>query len=161
MKNHLGQRGEALFNVILTRFHGRPQPIFRPQFLGDKWPIVDFIVELVGVGSTTPYFFVQVRSTRQGYTHREKRLKVQVSAGEMRKLVSYPAPTYIVGIDENQEFGYIISANGERLSGLSSLSTNFPLNKETQEQLWQEVRDFWEALTVRPMVSKFIDPKWR
>jgi len=75
---------------------------------------VDFIVELTNhTGDITPYFFVQVKTTREGYTKKHKRLKIKVSKDNILKLASFPAPTYIVGIDENAETGYIISANGK------------------------------------------------
>lgn len=162
MENILGQIGEALFYVSITRFHGRNSPVFRPQFLGDKWPAVDFVVELMNYpGQITPYFFVQVKTTRQGYTKKKKRLKVKVPAKDMQKLASFPAPTYIVGIDENTEEGYLVSANGEYLKSVSSLSTRFPINKDIQDILWQEVKDFWEGLGIFRINSKFADPDWR
>ncbi len=161
-KDSIGQRGESIFCVILTRLNGRPNPIFRPQFLGDKWPTVDFIVELTDyAGPRVPYLFVQVKTTREGYTKRENRLKVRVSEKSAQRLALYPAPTYIVGIDENQETGYIISACGKQKTGLSSLSTRFPINKETQDILWREVVDFWKWVDTSDRVSKFADPDWR
>jgi len=159
MTNELGQRGEALFYVLITKSYGRMKPIFRPQFLGDKWPIVDFIVELVG--AITLYFFVQVKTTRDGYTKRTNRLKVQVSADDMCKLASYPAPTYIIGIDEIKEEGYILSANGEWLNRVSSLPTAFPINKTNQDLLYEEVNRFWARAKMHHRSSKFLDPEWR
>lgn len=161
VSNELGQRGEALFYVLITKFYGRARPLFRPQFLGDKWPTVDFIVELMDAGSTTPYFFVQVKTTRDGYTKKDRRLKVQVEKDEMRKLASYPAPTYIVGVDEIGEAGYIISANGEWLASLASLSTEHPLDETNQKLLWDEVNSFWARSQVSLDASKFVDSKWR
>ncbi len=107
MSNELGQRGEALFYVLITKSYGRVKPIFRPQFLGDKWPTVDFIVELV------------------------------------------------------KEEGYVLSANGEWLQGMSSLPTTFPLNKINQDLLWKKVKAFWMKVEIRPKASHFIDPRWR
>lgn len=78
MRDALGQRGEAIFIVLTTAFHSNSGPIFKPQFLGDKWQYVDFIVELVGAGAVVPYFFVQVKTTREGYTKKLNRLKVKV-----------------------------------------------------------------------------------
>lgn len=128
------------------------------------WPGVDFIVELIGAGSVTPFFFVQVRTTRQGYTGQGKRLRVGVSAGAVRVLAGYPAPTYLAGIDEVQEMGYIVSANGERLSALGSLSTAFPMNAAdhvARRTLWEEVRAFWSAPASPKLVSAFVDSDWR
>ena len=56
MREALGQRGEAIFTVLLTEFHDRSRPIFKPHFLGDKWQYVDFIVELVGTESIIAFF---------------------------------------------------------------------------------------------------------
>ena len=100
MRDVLGLRGEAIFTVLMTEFHSKAGSIFKPQFLGDKWQYVDFIVELVGVGDIVPYFFVQVKTTRQGYTKKLKRLKVKVPQESIHGLTLYPAPIYIVGIDE-------------------------------------------------------------
>lgn len=162
MRDALGQRGEAIFTVLMTEFHGPYGPIFRPQFLGDKWPCVDFVIELVvEAGSMTPYFFVQVKTTRQGYRHKDRRLKVQVPKPHVCALARYPAPTYIIGIDEAQEQGYVVSANGEHLTSMSSLATDFPLNRPTREVLWSEVSRFWSAYPHSALTSAFVDPNWR
>lgn len=67
----------------------------------------------------------------------------------------YPAPTYIVGIDEPQEKGYIVSANSENLESISSLSTKFPLNPENLKLLWDEVNNFWSQHKNINFVSHF------
>lgn len=162
LRDEIGQRGEAIFYVLLTRFYDRNTLIFRPQFLGDKWPAVDYIVELRGHSPTlTPYFFVQVRATRQGYTQKNNRLKIGFSQSDAHKLAALPAPTYLVGIDEIDEKGYIIAVGQARSSGLSSMSTQFPLNQETQELLWQEVSNYWTKVAPFDLNSKFVDPEWR
>lgn len=160
-RDALGQRGEAIFNVLMTEIDTADGPIFRPYFLGDKWPVVDFIVELLGAESATPYFFVQVKTTRAGYTRMGKRLKVQVAAQEIRALAAYPAPTYIIGVDEIRKDGFLVSANGESTTTLSSLSTRFPISKATRALLWKEVRDYWASLSAFGPVSRFTDTDWR
>ena len=157
----IGRRGEAIFVVLMTEFHSTRGPIFRPQFLGDKWPVADYIVELERAGSQIPYFFVQVRTTREGYTTRERRLKVRVSQEQVVALAAYPAPTYIVGIDEREEVGYLVSANGERRGRMSSLSTRFPINRRNRRLLWNEVRAFWRKRRSPRLASAFRDPAWR
>lgn len=162
LRDSIGQRGESIFYVIITRLYERSFPLFQPQFLGDKWPVADFIVELTNYsGKIIPYFFVQVKTTRKGYTQKENRLKIKISKDNTNKLSSYPAPTYIVGIDEIQETGYIISASGEHQTDLTSLSTQFPLNKEIQDILWQEVVNFWTHVDISHKVSTFADPDWK
>ncbi len=123
--------------------------------------MADFIVELCNAGSSTPFFFVQVKATRLGYTRRENRLKVQVSQARIRGLVSYPAPTYLVGIDDVDEKGYLVSVNGENLTSLSSLSTAFPINAPNRQQLWNEVKAYWTASPLPKLASSFHDVNWR
>lgn len=162
MKDLLGQRGEALFYVMISKYNGHDQPLFRPQFLGDKWPTLDFIVELVNCPEQiVPYFFVQVKTTRRGYTN-NNRLKLHVHKDDFIRLSKFPAPTYLVGIDDIKEIGYIVSANSEYIQTISNISTQFPLfHSKTQEVLWQEVKDFWEQFGTCHFHSKLADPTWR
>lgn len=147
LSDDIGTRGEALFFVLLTQFCGRNRPFFRPHFLGDKFATLDYFVELLDAGPATPFFFVQVKTTSQGYIRNKKgeqRLKIKVPHNDMHRLRLYPAPTYIIGIDERAERGYIISANAESPSNISSLPTTFPLNCQNLALLWNEVKLFWE-----------------
>jgi len=157
----IGRRGEAILFVLMTEFHSRKGPIFRPHFLGEKWPVADYLVELERAGSQIPYFFVQVKTTREGYTKRHHRLKVRVCAKRVAALAAYPAPTYIVGVDEVKEVGYIVSANGERRGHMSSLSTCFPINRPNRRSLWNEVRAFWRQRRSPALASAFRDSAWR
>lgn len=161
ISDDIGTRGEALFFVLITQFCGRPRPYFRPHFLGDKFIALDYMVELVDAGPITPYFFVQVKTTVQGYTKGSlatRRLKVQVSTDDMHRLVNYPAPTYIIGVDERDEMGYIVSANAGSPIRFSSLPTFFPLTCNTLARLWAEVRTFWEQRDMTLTGSAFAVP---
>lgn len=143
-QDYIGLRGENMCNNLLTKFClGRELPFFKPIFLGEKFQTLDFMVELVGAGEITPFFFIQVKTTREGYTKRDRRLKIKVSAEAMSRLRAYPAPTYVVGIDEVQEKGYIVSANAGSPAVVSSLPTTFALDCSNLERLWYEVRDYW------------------
>jgi hypothetical protein len=142
----------------LTPLLRRNQPLFRPQFLGDAYQTIDFLVELVGIPDSlglVPYFFVQARATSRGYTRGQGHLKVQVSATAMRRLMWYPAPTYILGIDEPGERGYIFAATTTGPKQLSSLPTRFPLDGLTLHALYDEVLAFWQAAGVTFSSSRF------
>lgn len=157
-RNALGARGEAIFSVLLTDFHPGRGPLFKPGFLGDKWEYLDYFVELEDTGLTPAYFFVQVRTTRQGYTRRDGRLRVGVSEEHLRRLAAYPAPTYVVGIDEVLRTGYLLAASTGNIRGLPSLTVAYPINEEIREALWNEVRDFWSQQPIPTRVSRFTDP---
>jgi hypothetical protein len=154
-------RGEALFRVLISRSDPELGYLFQvPHFLGDKKQTVDFYVESLSTRVAPAHFFVQVRATQIGYTRRERRLHVRVSGGELHRLAGYHAPTYIVGIDEPAERGYIVSANGERTRGWASMTTAYPLEGEVLAQLRDEVEEYW----ARPRAafrSRFTDPRWR
>jgi len=162
LKDLLGKRGECLFGVMISRWHSNNRPIFDAVFLGDKQPCVDFIVQLLDA-PIIAHFYVQVKTTRQGYTKKDNRLKVKAKKQAVCTLADYPAPTYIIGIDDNNndEKGYIVSANGEYRAAMSSLSTQFPIDEPNRIKLWNEVKDFWIAKPSKPFPSVFKDTDWR
>jgi len=162
--NDLGERGEILFHLAITELDGRSHSRFRPRFMGEKWPAVDFVVELRDVAGLTPFFFVQVKATTNRYTAKKKRLIVRADEQDITGLASYPAPVYIAGVDIETETVYLVSATG-KTNRLASLSTEFPLNATNRNILWQEVKEYWQQVnryagTVVPQ-SHFVDNKWR
>lgn len=156
-RDDIGSRGEAIFYVRITDFCGRNQPFFRPRFLGEKAQTLDYFVELVGAGERTPFFFVQVKTTREGYTKRSQlpRLKVSFSRRDVRRLALYPAPTYAVGIGERQGIGYILAILGGMTAPIPSLPTNFALDRTNLRLLWEEVRQFWRGRDMNMRHSVF------
>ena len=154
----IGARGEAIFTQLMTEFDTEAGPLFNPCFLGEKWPALDFMVTLEGEFPATPFFFVQVKTTRAGYTPRSHRLKAQVTAEQMRRLDAYPAPTYIVGIDEVSKQGYLIASRAEAGYSLSSIPTLYSLNRDTRALLWREVQDYWRRAAAPILNSRFSEP---
>lgn len=139
----IGDRGQWLFCLLLTQIvPGRNEPYFRPRFLGDKYPTFDYLVELVG--SEEHFFFVQVKSTRQGYRSGKsvRRLRVNVDKIDAERMATSPVPAYVVGIDEPGEVAYLPSMNESRSAGLGGLPARHLLGNNLQ-RLWQEVHDFW------------------
>jgi hypothetical protein len=151
--NNIGERGEAIFIVLITDFCGRDRPYFRPHFLGEKFATLDYLVELVDPTAGAPFFFVQVKTTGKGYktVKGQHCLKVSVSRRDVGRMVAYPAPTYVVGIDEENVRDYIASANEPTGKGMSALPTKFPLDCCNLPRLWQEVQSYWAC---RDMILK-------
>jgi hypothetical protein len=143
-RDDIGSRGESIFCVRIMDFCGRSLPYFRPRFLGEKAQTLDYLVELVGAGHGIPFFFVQVKATRQGYTRkRPRRLKVGMSAADVQRFAAIPAPTYLVGIDELGEVGYLLALLEGMKDTISSLPTDYPLDCANLARLYQEVEQFW------------------
>jgi len=157
----IGGRGEAIAFTRLTRIcrADTDLPYFWPHYLGEKCPTFDFLVELVDAGERTPFFFVQVRSTRKEYTktHTPPRLRVGVSEPDVRRMVAYPAPTYVVGVHEDQERAFIISVHGAMSEAIPSVTTAHELTCDTLRRLWDEVREFWQGRDMARLASSFLN----
>jgi hypothetical protein len=157
--NALGERGEAIFQVVLTRRHGKDS-LFRVHFLGDKWPAVDFVCELRGAWKrTTPYFFVQAKATQRGYTATNNRLRVTISRDSAVKLAKYKAPVYLAGVDEKNERVFIVGVLG-RFAQLSSLHTGTELNTPGRRALYDEVRRYWARMPRLKRWTELREPRW-
>ncbi|MEM7712693.1 MAG: DUF4365 domain-containing protein [Cyanobacteria bacterium P01_A01_bin.68] len=158
MANELEQSVKDIFVALMTEAHSDNGAIFNVRFLDDDiLPHVDCIVELVGQKDYLPFCYVQLKSTKTGYTKKDKRLKVKFSQESINGLSLYPAPTYIVGIDEKEKTGYLVSANGDNLSSIASIPTDFPINPPNRGNLWNEVNDFWFKSRKIKFNSNFVE----
>ena len=155
----IGERGESIAFTLLTKIcRADDLPYFWPHHLGAKCETFDFLVELVDAGIQTPFFFVQVKSTRKEFSKTgEPRLVVGVSEKDIRRMVNFPAPTYVVGIREDAEKGFIVSVHGAMDEPIASITTGHELNCETLKRLWDEVKAFWEIRDMVRMNSHFLN----
>jgi hypothetical protein len=154
----IGGRGEAIAFARLARVcrTDADLPYFWPHYLGEKCPTFDFLVELLDAGESTPFFFVQVKATRKAYTRGQKpRLRVEVSEKDVRRMVAYPAPTYVVGVHEDEERAFLVSVHGDMRDAISSITTGHELTRETLKGLWDEVRAFWLGRDMARSSSSF------
>ena len=138
----MGERGQAIFRVVMTELNGRNEPYFCPWFLGDKFPTFDYLLQLVDHPGY--YFFVQVKTTTQGMTTSSAKLKVQVSRTDADRMVAWQAPSYIVGIDEPSKTGYLLSVNEQR-DHVPSLITTHKIDGEVLSRLASEVHRYWAS----------------
>jgi hypothetical protein len=135
---------------------GQSKAYFRPRFLGDKCPTFDYLVELIG--SEAFFFFASVKTTRQGYRQGKggKRLRVNVDREAVQRMIASPVPSYVIGIDEPQIRGYLLSLNEPRVGGLGGLPVRHSLDPSNLKILWQEVRDFWASRNMMLTGSHFV-----
>ena len=136
-------------------FCGRDLPYFRPRLLGEKARTLDFLVELVCPGDRAPFFFAQVKTTRKGYTKKDRRLKVEMSGVDVRRACLVPAPTYLFGIDERLETAYIVPIVAGMVGDISSIPTIYPLDCKNLARLHDEVEQFWSSRDMRMSSSVF------
>jgi hypothetical protein len=151
-KDDIGDRGESIFRVRITQPCGTPpEALFRAFFLGEKKATLDFMLELVGLPNRSAYCFVQVKATSKAVSPNSGILKVSVKKRDVDRMVSYPGPTYIVGVDEKNEKAYIISANDSVKKDLPSIPIRYSLDAANLAKLWAEVNSYW---TMRDMTLK-------
>jgi hypothetical protein len=134
-------------------------PYFWPHYLGEKGETFDFVVELVDAGEKMPFFFAQVKATRKELTRTQSppRLRVEVSEKDVRRMVAYPAPTYVIGVHEDEERAFVISVHGTMSEAIPSITTAHELTCDTLRRLWDEVRDFWCGREMARPTSSFLN----
>lgn len=158
MSNDIGKRGERIFTVLIGRYFDPNGYLFDPIFLGDKYPTVDFYLDLLSYTDKKGFFFVSVKTTTQGYTSDKSKLKIQVSKDELKELIKYPILVYLFGIDAVEEKAYFTCVNHiDANNNLNGLSVGYELNKLSMNLLWEEVKLFWDNNhSIHSFTSKFI-----
>lgn len=105
LRDVIGKRGENIVELCLTEFANFPAPLFSATRLGDKWPAVDFYVELTTIPNEKPFFFVQAKATAS--TTPLKSLQISTTKHD----VEIPAPTYILGVHEPSKRVFVRSVH--------------------------------------------------
>ena len=144
-----GEISELLASIFLSRKTGQGY-LFKTVLIGGKYPSIDLYAEILGDNSPKNHCFFQVKSTIQGYTKRENKLLVQIPKDKLNRLANFNAPTYLIGIDyqENDPFSsiaYIAAIRGEYSRGLPSMPTHHVLNEGNLIRLKDEIEAFWRG----------------
>ena len=106
-----GFRGEKIIELCLTDYQAFAKPLFRPGFLSDKWPAIDFYVELTEVRGKRLYFFVQAKATTSVLTAQSLDLVISTKKKDINQLLQIPGPTYIFGVHEPSKRVFVRSVH--------------------------------------------------
>jgi len=156
LRDVTGYRGEKILELCLTDYASFQQPLFRPGFLGDKWPAIDFYVELTSVPGKRPYFFGQVKATTSKLTAQSKTLCISTKKEDIEHLLQVPGPTYIFGVHEPSKKVYVRSVHfGVPIKAIKNIPLAYELNSVTLQKLHDEVRDYWASTDHKPTSSVF------
>jgi len=109
--NVIGDRGEIVFELAITDYSQFRFPLFRPAFLGAKWPTIDYYVELLGVPNGSPFFFAQIKTTREPLSQNALVLEIKVERAKCARLFRIPGPTYLIGVHEPTQRAFIRSVH--------------------------------------------------
>jgi hypothetical protein len=148
----------AAAELIRPRDRGRKPPLFRTTHVGDKYPAVDFLVDLVGPNDVSRgFFFLQVKGTTTSNPS-SNRLPLDVPRERFNALAAITAPTYLIGVDLVAAESYLVAAYRRRRSRVSSIAKAFRLNDESvRVMLYEEVLAFWMANKPLLLRTRFKD----
>jgi hypothetical protein len=156
LRDVVGFRGEKLVELRLTDYSEFERPLFRPGFLGDKWPAIDFYVELNAVRGKRPYFFAQVKATSSSLTAESTHLTLSSKKADIDRLLRIPGPTYIFGVHEPSNRVFVRSIHaGVPVRAVTRIPVAYELTSTNLEVLHREVREFWSANDHKPAASVF------
>lgn len=155
LRDVTGFRGEIIVELCLTDYQSFPKPLFRPGFLGDKCPAIDFYVELTSVRGKRLYFFAQAKATRTALTSTD--LHISTKKADIDHLLRIPGPTYLFGIHEPTKRVFVRSVHtGVPSKAITRISVAHELTSANLQVLHDEVQDFWAANANKPNSSRFI-----
>jgi hypothetical protein len=150
-----GFRGEKIVELRLTDYRFFRKPLFRPAFLGEKFPSIDFYVELRDVRNFSPYFFGQVKSTVSDLTTTS--LRISSKRRDISRLLKIPGPTYIFGVHEPTQTVFVKAVHtGVPIRAITRISRHNRLTPAKLRALYEEVRQFWRTNRDKPDSSVFL-----
>jgi hypothetical protein len=143
--DQIGSFAELVARTDLSRpvagnYH---RPLFRVTALGEKYPTVDLIVDVLGADDVSlGFFFAQVKGTASG-SPAAARLPVDVDLEKFNRLVRVPAPAFLIGVDVIAEVSYLVAAYRTRVTQVSSMTKAFSLrDPRVKIALYREVLAF-------------------
>ncbi len=154
LKDVTGTRGESILELCLTNYSTFSEPPLWPGFLGDKWPGIDFYVELLSLSTKKLLFFGQVKST--GKALGRNAVRISSKRNDIEELLKIPAPTYIFGVHEPTQRVFVRSVHeGTPVKAITSIPISHELHPANLRLLHQEVESFWSSNAHKPKVSAF------
>ena len=156
LRDVTGFRGEKIVELCLTDYAAFSKPLFRPGFLGDKWPAIDFYVELTGLRGQRPYFFVQCKATSAKLSAAAPSLQISATRRDVERLLQFPGPTYILGVHEPTRRVFAKSVHiGVAKRAITRIQLANELTTVNLRRLYDEVRGYWQATGHKPITSVF------
>jgi hypothetical protein len=156
LRDVTGFRGEKIVELCLTDYAAFARPLFRPGFLGDKWPAIDFYVELNDVRGRRPYFLVQTKATSATLRPHDTSLRISSTRRDVRRLLQIPGPTHVLGVHEPSRRVFAKSVHkGIDPGAITRIQLRNELTASNLRLLYDEVRDYWQSTQHKPSASVF------
>jgi len=154
LKDVTGRRGERIADLCLSEYLAFGKPLFHATSLGEKFPSIDFYVELDGVPGRSLYFLAQVKATTSALT--ATCLNISTKKRDIDRLLKIPGPTYLLGVHEPTKKTFVRSVHtGIPVKAITRIPLLYELTNVNLETLHNEVRDYWAATGHKPTSSAF------
>ena len=156
LRDVTGSEGERIIASLLTNYKSLPEPLFRPAFLGDKWPTIDFYVEFWSLARKRSFFFVQAKTTLSGLSTTKRLLRIATKKSDVKRLLDIPGPTYIFGVHEPSRRVFVRSVHrGTPVKAITQIPFSNELTSDKLKVLYDEVEGFWQGRPSKPESSVF------
>jgi hypothetical protein len=153
----IGSRGEHKLVLCLTNYEPYRRPLFRAGFLGDKWPVIDFYVELLGSKKNKPFFLAQAKSTARHLNRNARHIRISSKKTDIRGLIKMPGPTYMFAIHEPTGRVFVQSVHsGTPVRAITMIDVANELTPLRLRDLHNEVKVFWNSNKFKPTTSLFL-----
>jgi len=158
INDFIWRRGEAIAFTRLVRVCRTDSgpAVLWPHYLGEKSGDVRLPGRTGGRGGNDAVLLRQVKTTRKEFTKTQTppRLRVEVSAKDVRRMVAYPAPTYVVACIRTKN-GLHYSVHGSMSESIPSITTGHEFDLRNPETAVDEVLQFWQGRDMRRPTSSF------
>jgi hypothetical protein len=155
LRDVIGERGENIVELCLTDYEHFAKALFKPTHLGDKWPAVDYYVELTTIPNKRPFFFLQAKSTAAKAPI--KSLRISSTRRDVEHLLQIPGPTYIIGVHEPSKRVFVRSVHeGIAVKAITTIPVAYELTSRNLKVLHDEVLRFWSNGRHKPTGSAFL-----
>jgi hypothetical protein len=157
LRDVTGNRGESILELCLTDYRQFDRPLFSLSFLGEKWPVADYYVELKSVPRRRPYFFVQCKATSSVGALDGGSIRISATKRDVERLLQMPGPTYILGVHEPTQRVFVKGVHaGIARKGIKKISVSNELTPENLRRLYNEVKEYWSSTGHKPAKSVFV-----
>jgi hypothetical protein len=151
----LGERGEKIAYLALTDYAGGNKPLFRPAFLGAKWPTIDYYVELDSEDDLIPVALFQVKTTHNNLDKSCNSLNIPYfNQEDATRLTQIPLPAYVLGVSEPSRRVFV-RAVSVAAKGMATISEEYELNTANLKVLHAEISEHWKNNKFTKIQSKF------
>ncbi len=156
LRDVVGFRGEKKLELCLTNYQPYKLPLFKPGFLGDKWPVIDFYVELLGLRKHRLFFLAQSKATAKRLAPNDTHIQISSKRSDVHGLMKLPGPTYMFAVHEPSGRVFVQCVHARTpIKAITRIAVANELTPPRLKNLHDEVKSFWKSSAYKPATTVF------